>query len=144
MSPSLIAASTARLERGHRTLRIIGKGHRPVVVPLVPRTARTIDLALVERIIGPIPTRHDGARLDARTAYRWIRSIGTRAGLQHVHPHALRAAFIIADLDAGVPLRDVQLAARLSSRAGAVGGPVRSGSAVGGGGLPSSLTPVGT
>ena len=29
-----------------------------------------------------------------------------------VHPHKLRAAFITAALDAGVPLRDVQLAAR--------------------------------
>jgi integrase/recombinase XerD len=28
------------------------------------------------------------------------------------HPHMLRAAFIMAALDAGVPLRDVQLAAR--------------------------------
>jgi integrase len=29
-----------------------------------------------------------------------------------VHPHMLRAAFIMAALDAGVPLRDVQMAAR--------------------------------
>jgi integrase/recombinase XerD len=29
-----------------------------------------------------------------------------------VHPHMLRAGFIMAALDAGVPLRDVQLAAR--------------------------------
>ena len=31
-------------ERGHRTLRIIGKGNKPATIPLVPRTARTIDL----------------------------------------------------------------------------------------------------
>jgi len=36
-------------ERGHRTLRILGKGNRPAVIPLVPRTARTIDLAIGER-----------------------------------------------------------------------------------------------
>lgn len=41
-----------------------------------------------------------------------VRSIGKRAGLGHVHPHMLRAAFIMAALDAGVPLRDVQVAAR--------------------------------
>ena len=41
-----------------------------------------------------------------------VRSIGKRAGLGHVHPHMLRGAFIMAALDAGVPLRDVQLAAR--------------------------------
>jgi integrase/recombinase XerD len=32
--------------------------------------------------------------------------------LGHVHPHMLRAAFIMAALDAAVPSRDVQLAAR--------------------------------
>jgi integrase/recombinase XerD len=99
-------------ERGHRVLRIIGKGNKPAVVPLVPRTARTIDLAIGERTYGPILTRRDGARLDTRTAYRWVRATGRQAGLDHVHPHMLRAAFIMAALDAGVPLRDVQLAAR--------------------------------
>ena len=41
-------------ERGHRTLRIIGKGNQPATVPLVPRTARTLDLAIGERTAGPI------------------------------------------------------------------------------------------
>ncbi len=100
------------LERGHRTLRIIGKGNKPAVIPLVPRTARTLDLAVGERCEGPILRRRDGQRLDRRTAHRWIRSIGKRAGLGQVHPHMLRAAFILAALDAGVPLRDVQVAAR--------------------------------
>ena len=99
-------------ERGHRTLRIIGKGSKPAMIPLVPRTARTIDLAVGERCEGPILRRRDGQRLDRRTAHRWVRSIGKRAGLGLVHPHMLRAAFIMAALDAGVPLRDVQLAAR--------------------------------
>ncbi len=99
-------------ERGHRTLRIVGKGSKPAAIPLVPRTARTIDLAIGERHEGPILLRRDGQRLDRRTAHRWVRSIGKRAGLGHVHPHMLRAAFIMAALDAGVPLRDVQLAAR--------------------------------
>jgi integrase/recombinase XerD len=97
---------------GHRTLRILGKGHKPAVIPLVPRTARTVDLAIGERRDGPILIRNDGQRLDRRTANRWVKSIGRRAGLGHVHPHMLRGAFIMAALDAGVPLRDVQLAAR--------------------------------
>ena len=99
-------------DRGHRTLRIVGKGNKPAVIPLVSRTARTIDLAVGERHDGAILVRHDGERLDRRTAHRWVRSIGKRAGLGAVHPHMLRAAFIMAALDAGVPLRDVQLAAR--------------------------------
>ena len=100
------------LERGHRTLPILGKGSKPATIPLVPRTARTIDLAVGECCEGPILRRRDGQRLDRRTAHRWVRSIGKRAGLGAVHPHMLRAAFIMAALDAGVPLRDVQLAAR--------------------------------
>jgi site-specific recombinase XerD len=100
------------MERGHRTLRIVGTGNKPAVIPLVPRTARTIDLAVAERCEGPILRRCDGERLDRRTAHRWVRLIGKRAGLGAVHPHMLRAAFIMAALDAGVPLRDVQIAAR--------------------------------
>jgi integrase/recombinase XerD len=99
-------------ERGHRTLRIVGKGNKPATIPLVPRTARTIDLAIGERTAGPILLRRDGQRLDRRTAHRWVRSIAKRAGLGHVHPHMLRAAFIMCALDAGVPLREVQIAAR--------------------------------
>ena len=99
-------------ERRHRVLRIIGKGNQLAVVPLVPRTARTIDLAIGERICGPILIRRDATRLDPRTAYRWVGATGRQARLDHVHPHMLRAAFIMAALDAGVPLRDVQLAAR--------------------------------
>ena len=33
-------------QRGHRTLRILGKGNKPATIPLVPRAARTIDLAI--------------------------------------------------------------------------------------------------
>jgi integrase len=100
------------LERGHRTLRILGKGDKPATIPLVPRTARTIDLAVGERCEKPILRRRDGQRLDRRTAHRWVRAIAKRAGLGAVQPHMLRAGFMMAALDAGVPLRDVQIAAR--------------------------------
>jgi integrase/recombinase XerD len=67
-------------ERGHRVLRIVGKGNKPALIPLVPGTARTIDLAVGERQDGPILSRHDGERLDRRTAHRWVRSIGNEPG----------------------------------------------------------------
>lgn len=76
-------------QRGHRTLRILGKGNKPATIPLVPRAPRTIDLAVGERHQGPILRRRDGQRLDRRTAHRWVRSIGKRAGLGAVHPHML-------------------------------------------------------
>jgi integrase len=54
------------LDRGHRTLRIVGKGSKPAVIPLVPRSARTIDLAFGERREGPILLRaSDGAPVSA-------------------------------------------------------------------------------
>jgi site-specific recombinase XerD len=91
--------------RRHRVLHI--EGNNQPACRSSPRTARTLDLAIGERTEGPILLRHDGRRLDARTAYRWVRAVGKRAGLDRTHPHTLRAAYIMAALDAGVPLRDV-------------------------------------
>ncbi len=42
------------LERGHRTLTVLRKGGKVVTVPLAPRTARAVDLAIGERLAGPI------------------------------------------------------------------------------------------
>ncbi len=101
------------LERGRRTLRIMGKGSKPAVIPLVPRAARMIDLAVGERTQGPILRRASGERLD-RAHRPPLGSLHRTAGRTGARPpaHASRAAFIMAALDAGVPLRDVQLAAR--------------------------------
>ena len=89
-------------ESGSCTLRIVGKGdNKPALIPLVPRTALTIDLTFGERHDPPDPARRYGQRFDRRTARRWVRSIGKRTGLAAVHPHMLRAAFIMAARDAG-------------------------------------------
>jgi integrase len=40
------------LDRGHRTLTVLRKGGKLVTIPLVPRTARAIDLAIGERLTG--------------------------------------------------------------------------------------------
>jgi site-specific recombinase XerD len=100
------------LERGHRTLTITRKGGKIVTVPLAPRTARAVDLAVGERHEGPIFLAGDSQRLDRHAAARVVQRIARRAGiLKRVGPHTLRHAFITAALDAGVPLRDVQEAA---------------------------------
>jgi site-specific recombinase XerC len=86
-----------------------------VTVPLAPRTARAIDLAVGERSEGPVFLSADGRRLDRHGAGRIVRRVARRAGItKPVGPHTLRHAFITATLDAGVPLRDVQEAASLS------------------------------
>jgi integrase/recombinase XerD len=100
------------VERGHRILVITRKGGEVVTIPLAPRTARAIDLAVGERSEGPIFMAADGRRLDRHGAGRMVRRVARRAGLaKPVGPHTLRHAFITAALDAGVPLRDVQEAA---------------------------------
>jgi integrase/recombinase XerD len=100
------------LERGHRTLVITRKGGTVVTIPLAPRTARAIELAVGERAEGPLFLAGDGRRLDRHGAARIVRRVTRRAGIaKHVSPHTLRHAFITAALDAGVPLRDVQEAA---------------------------------
>ena len=100
------------VERGHRTLVVTRKGGKVVTVPLAPRTARAIDLAVGERSEGPVFLSADGRRLDRHGAGRIVRRVARRAGItKPVGPHTLRHAFITAALDAGVPLRDVQEAA---------------------------------
>jgi integrase len=100
------------LERGHRTLTITRKGGKVVTIPLAPRTARAIDLAIGERTGGPVFLAADRRRLDRHGAGRIVRKTARRAGIgKSVTPHTLRHAFITAALDAGVPLRDVQEAA---------------------------------
>ena len=100
------------LERGHRTLTVLRKGGKTVTVPLAPRTARAVDLAIGERLAGPIFLSAHGERLDRHGAGRIVRRVAHRAGIdKRIGPHTLRHAFITAALDAGVPLRDVQDAA---------------------------------
>ena len=61
------------LERGHRTLTITRKGGKVVTIPLAPRTARAIDLAIGERTSGPVFLAGDGRRLDRHGAGRVVR-----------------------------------------------------------------------
>ena len=83
-----------------------------VTIPLAPRTARAMELAVGERVEGPLFVTADGRRLDRHGAARIVRRVTRRADIgKHVSPHTLRHAFITAALDAGVPLRDVQEAA---------------------------------
>jgi integrase/recombinase XerD len=81
------------VERGHRTLTVLRKGGKIVTVPLAPRTARAIDLAIGERLDGPIFLRLDGQRMDRHCAERIVRRVGRRAGVDKpIGPHTLRHA----------------------------------------------------
>ena len=100
-------------ERGHRTVTVLGKGSKLAVIPLPPRVARAIDQAADERPAGPLLLSNTGRRLDRSGAARIVRRLAKRAGItKRISPHSLRHSYITAALDAGVPLRDVQIAAR--------------------------------
>jgi site-specific recombinase XerD len=100
------------VERGHRTVTVVRKGGKVVTMPLAPRVARALDLAIGDRAGGPVFLALSGRRMDRHAASRIVRRVARHARLdKHISPHTLRHAFITAALDAGVPLRDVQEAA---------------------------------
>jgi integrase len=100
------------LERGGTGLSRSRARAKVVTIPLMPQTARAIDLAVGERPDGPVFLAADGRRLDRQGGGRIVRKVARGAGIgKAVTPHTLRHAFITAALDAGVPLRDVQEAA---------------------------------
>ena len=101
-------------EHGHRVLRVCGKGTKIVLVPLPPAVGRAIDRAIGGRTGGPILLNSRGARMDRHAATRRLRRLAATAGvpIARPHPHMLRHTFVTTMLDAGVDLRDVQIAAR--------------------------------
>ncbi|MHB8467925.1 MAG: tyrosine-type recombinase/integrase [Acidimicrobiales bacterium] len=100
-------------ERGHRTVTVLGKGSKLAVIPLPPRVARAVDQAAGDRTDGPLLLTRAGNRMNRHAATRIVRRLAARAGVtKRISPHSLRHSFITAALDAGVPLRDVQIAAR--------------------------------
>jgi integrase/recombinase XerD len=99
---------------GHRVLRVHGKGDKIVLVPLPPAVSRAIDRAIDDRQYGPVLRNRVGTRMDRHSATRRLRAVAKDAGvlLPRMHPHMLRHTYVTTKLDAGVDLRDVQIAAR--------------------------------
>jgi integrase/recombinase XerD len=101
-------------DHGHRVLRVVGKGHKIVLVPMPPAVARAVDRAIGDRTAGPILLNRRGARMDRHAATRRLRCLQAVAGVQiaRMHPQIFRDSFVTTMLDAGVDLRDTQIAAR--------------------------------
>lgn len=100
-------------DRWHHTLTVHGKGAKPAVVPLPPRTVAALDPLAAGRDRGPLLLTRAGSRMNrpaaARIVARLTRAIGCS---KHITPHSLRHSAITAALNAGVSLRDVQEFAR--------------------------------
>jgi integrase/recombinase XerD len=101
-------------EHGHRVLRVCGKGTKVALIPLPPAVGRAIDRAIGGRASGPILLNSRGVRMDRHAATRRLRRLAEASGMRITspHPHMLRHTFVTTMLDAGVDLRDVQIAAR--------------------------------
>jgi site-specific recombinase XerD len=94
-------------EHGHRVVRVIGKGHKIVLVPMPPAVARAVDRAVGNRLSGPILLNRAGRRMDRHAATRRLHRLQRVAGVRiaRMHPHMLRHTFVTTMLDAGVPTR---------------------------------------
>jgi integrase/recombinase XerD len=101
-------------EHGHRVLKVRGKGGKVVLTPLPPAVSRAIERAVADRGSGPILRTRNGTRMDRHCATRRLHRLAEAGGVHaaRMHPHMLRHTFVTTMLDAGVDLRDVQIAAR--------------------------------
>jgi integrase/recombinase XerD len=108
-------------ERGHRSVRFVGKGGRARRRALAPGTAEAVDAYLasraategvpVDRLTGPLLVTASGGRLDRHAMFRLVRRLARAAGLPawaNLSPHSLRHAFATTARAEGVPLEDVQ------------------------------------
>ncbi|MFF5077748.1 tyrosine-type recombinase/integrase [Actinoplanes sp. NPDC000266] len=100
-------------ERGHRTVRFIGKGGRPRRRALTPGALSALEAYLRVRGEGegPLFMTSTGARLDRHAVFRLVRRLAKQAGIagaERMSPHSLRHAFATTARAEGVPLEDVQ------------------------------------
>ena len=101
-------------EHGHRVLLVRGKGDKHVLTPLPPAVARPSNAPPGPATDGPILLNRRAHRLDRHGAARRLRHLALHRRRHHrrMHPHMLRHTYVTTMLDAGVDLRDVQIAAR--------------------------------
>ncbi|MFC3502888.1 tyrosine-type recombinase/integrase [Micromonospora krabiensis] len=108
-------------ERGHRSVRFVGKGGKQRRRALTPGTGYAVDAYLAHRaattgvpvpqLTGPLLVTASGARLDRHSVFRMVRRLAREAGIPawaKLSPHSLRHAFATTARSEGVPLEDVQ------------------------------------
>jgi integrase/recombinase XerD len=98
---------------GHRTLWLRGKGDKEVTVPLPPPVLAALDHYLTHRgdQPGPLFLNQAGRPLTRQNVDAIIRRLGRRLGLP-LRPHDMRHTAVTLELEAGVPLEEVQDFAR--------------------------------
>jgi integrase/recombinase XerC len=98
----------------HESVRVLGKGGKQRVVPLVIKARAALERYLSRRHeLRPggdaLFVNRRGGRLTARSVARQLDRYALIAGARrHVHPHALRHSFATHLLDMGADLRGIQ------------------------------------
>jgi integrase/recombinase XerC len=98
------------VDRGGRTVRVLGKGRKERIVPFGSKAARALE-AWLERRGGDAGALFVGrrGRLTPRAVYTIVRTAARRAGITRtVSPHTLRHSFATHLLDGGADLRAIQ------------------------------------
>ncbi|MFK7930467.1 MAG: tyrosine recombinase XerC [Myxococcota bacterium] len=85
-----------------------GKGGKPRQVPLGPPGCEALKRLRDPGVTGALFRNQRGGRLSGRSMRRIVRTLGLRAGVGGLHPHALRHAFATHLLDGGADLRGIQ------------------------------------
>ncbi len=103
----------APAEGGEAALRVLGKGGKPRLVPVLPKVRAAIAAYLPYRAgagpEAPLFIGARGARLDPAVAQKSLRNWRRLAGLpEHATPHALRHSFATHLLGGGADLRAIQ------------------------------------
>ncbi len=98
----------------HDAVRVLGKGSKERLVPLVAKARAAVETYLARRGElrpgdGALFVNRRGGRLTARSVARHLEKYALIAGARrHVHPHALRHSFATHLLDMGADLRGIQ------------------------------------
>ena len=106
-----IRVAHLRTERKHTVVEIRGKGDKPAAPPLAPSTAAAVQAVIDDRGLGQQDLL---LGLDRFTGKRMIVALAKAAGItgKRITPHSLRHTMVTLALEAGVPLHEVQDAAR--------------------------------
>jgi len=104
------------IERSHTVLRLVGKGNKAATIPLPAPVLRALMRAKGDRTHGVLCLREsNGLPYTGAAVRKAVRRLAKQCGItKPARPHLLRHGMVTSALDAGVPLRDVQTAARHS------------------------------
>lgn len=105
--------ASVRVMRGWEVLHFVGKGNKAADVPLPIAVLHAVHAAIGDRTDGPLLLNQRGHRMARPNVQYLIDQVMRAAGVPgRCTPHGLRRTFITTGLLHGIPLRDMQIAAR--------------------------------